>query len=74
MFRKLVDVNLKKILSCHQCINKQTCLKVLVLIFRRDTITLGGTYHSNRHDRDVDLEEKERIMEGCCKLEPSLKV
>ena len=37
-------------------------------------ITLGGTFDSNRHDRDVDLKEKERIMEGRCQLEPGLKV
>ena len=42
-------------------------------LYSREIITLGGTFDEDSSDEQVDVKTKEKIMENCCRLEPSLK-
>jgi len=43
-------------------------------ICRTESVTLGGTGQYNDWNTEVDENDKQRILDDCCKLVPSLRV
>ena len=44
------------------------------ICYRSKAVILGGIHLSNVGNLDIEQHHRRRILEGCCKLIPSLKV
>lgn len=44
------------------------------MYFRRDVVTLGGTYNVGETNREIKEDVKQSILQSCMELEPALEV